>query len=272
MCKIRIEPLHRNSTPKPINSRTPPASASKLPKQHSKPSKMALPRTFCLSSASASLTPSTCLTTFTNHYEVLGLDHWATDEEVKAQFRTLRAKYFSTDVGKYRQLQTAYAVLVDWEARREYDAVYRVSMGLSPPASERASASESNSEKATDETVLASSGSASSTASPPKSTIVRVAVSRIDAHARADTDSMQMAKLEEELRRVEEEQRQGEEEERLADPNWGLKHFSPQYKSLIGTRRYSSYVPIAEKYEHGDIKPRSRRPTYVGGIATNAVP
>ncbi|KAL1605267.1 hypothetical protein SLS60_004814 [Paraconiothyrium brasiliense] len=273
MCKIRIEPLHHNSTPNPTNS--PPASASKFPKQHSKPSKMALPRTFCLSSASASLTPSNCLTSFTNHYEVLGLDHWATTEEVKVQFRKLRVKYFSTDVGKYRQLQTAYAVLVDWEARREYDAVYRVSMGLPPLAGERASASGSTREKATDEMVLASSRSASSTGSPPKSAIVKVAVSRIDAQTRADTGSIQMAKLEEELRRVEEEQHQHEEEQRRlreAEPNWGLKHFSPQYKSVIGTRRYSSYVPIAEKYEHDEMKPRSKRPTYIGGIATNALP
>jgi hypothetical protein len=136
MCKIHIEPRHRKPFPKPS---TPPHNSPVPTSRFQKPNrKMSLPRTACLSPASAALTPSTSLTTFTNHYEVMKLDPSATTEEVKAQFRKLRAEYFASDASRYRQLQTAYAVLVDGETRREYDELYRASMELPPAAREPA--------------------------------------------------------------------------------------------------------------------------------------
>lgn len=244
MCKIHIPPLHHKPTPK-HDPTTPPTHAP-IPTSSSKfqkpTRKMSLPRTFCLSSASAALTPSTSLTAFTNHYEVMKLDPSASTDDVKAQFRKLRAEYFAADASKYRQLQTAYAVLVDEEARREYDALYRASTGLSSRASE-----------------VESSGSALLR----RKALVKAAVEKIDAQT-------QQAKVEEELRRVEEDE---EQRRREADPNWGLKHFSPAYAPLIGSEPYHSFVPVAVEYDVGEKKRRrSRRPTYVGEIAAKAVP
>lgn len=86
--------------------------------------------------SSASLAPSANGAkpgSFTDHYVTLGLDCDATSEEIKAAFRQLRGEFFRTDAEKYRQLQAAYAVLVDWEARREYDVIYRTRVGLPAP-------------------------------------------------------------------------------------------------------------------------------------------
>ncbi|KAF2446814.1 hypothetical protein P171DRAFT_510824 [Karstenula rhodostoma CBS 690.94] len=222
---------------------------------------MSLPRTFCLSSASAALTPSTALTSFTNHYEVMKLYPSASTEDVKTQFRTLRAEYFASDARRYRQLQTAYAVLVDVEARREYDELYRASTGLSAVVSESGGADESSRS-------AGSSGSA-------RSALVKAAVSRIDAQtAEGKAEEARRCTEEELLRRVEEEEQRCAEElrGREADPNWGLKHFSPVYAPLIGSEPYHSFVPVAVDYEVGEVKRRARRPTYVGEIAAKAVP
>jgi curved DNA-binding protein CbpA len=213
------------------------------------------------------------------------LDPSATTEAVKAQFRKLRAEYFASDASKYRQLQTAYAVLVDGEARREYDELYRASRGLP------ALASESASEKSAD----TSSTSAGSVSSLRGSVLVKAAVSRIDAQSQDGKIEEQRRREEEEQRRHEEEEeqrrreegeeqrRRAEEEERRraeeeeqhhreADPNWGLKHFSPLYEPLIGSEPYHSFVPVAAEYELRTTKTRSRRPTYVGEIAVKAAP
>ncbi|OAG05213.1 uncharacterized protein CC84DRAFT_1218580 [Paraphaeosphaeria sporulosa] len=224
---------------------------------------MSLPRTFCLSSASAALTPSTILTSFPNHYEVMKLSPSASTEDVKAQFRTLRGEYFASDAGKYRQLQTAYAVLVDSEARREYDELYRASMGLpvQPVANDP----------------LESSGSASP--SLRKSALVKAAVSRIDAQSQEPSREEQQRLAGEELRlrqekENEEERRRRAEEQRQreADPNYGLKHFTPVYVPLIGSQPYHSYVPVAAEHEGMERKRKSRRPMYVGKLAAKAVP
>ncbi|KAL5383990.1 hypothetical protein PMIN02_009412 [Paraphaeosphaeria minitans] len=257
MCKIHITSLHHESTPKPTSSSTQtpfPTQRSNLQKHHRK---MSLPGTFCLSSASAALTPSTTLTSFPNHYEAMQLTPSACTEDVKAQFRTLRGEYFACDAGKYRQLQTAYAVLVDSEARREYDELYGASMGLPRTAGETGE----------------SSGSAS--ASLRKSALVKAAVSRIDAQAQ-EPDLGQRLRAEEELRLRREQEEAEEEEEgrrqREADPNYGLKHFSQVHAPLIGSQPYHSYVPVAAEYEGGKRTRRSRRPMYVGELAAKAVP
>lgn len=94
------------------------------------------PSTLLSSSSSASVsTPTSAPPLFADHYRTLGLDHWATSEEIKTAYRQLREEYFNTDAIKYRALQAAYAVLVDWEARRAYDVVYRERLGVPGPPS-----------------------------------------------------------------------------------------------------------------------------------------
>jgi curved DNA-binding protein CbpA len=63
----------------------------------------------------------------------MGLDCWATSEEIKEAHRRLRAVYFRTDSEKYHALQIAYGILVNAEARFRYDEVYRARKGLPPP-------------------------------------------------------------------------------------------------------------------------------------------
>lgn len=206
---------------------------------------------------------------------------------------------------KYRELQTAYAVLVDWEARREYDGVYRVSMGLPALAgkgggdvgrSKTRPASTSTSASASTSTSTSASTSADSlarTESRGRKT-VRDAVMRIDAQVQGQVQGeagkrfVEVLKAEEKYWiaeqevevvaevEVEEEQRdiaeEAEQYRREDDPNWGLKHFSPQARPLLGTEPYHSWVPVARRYEHGRKKPKSRRPTYVREMAAKAVP
>lgn len=255
MCKIHLGLFKRKS--KHINADESNASVSKFQESKSRSNRMSLPKNYCMSAASVSLTPGASLANFPNHYAILQLDQWATTEEVKVQYRKLRAEYFTTNAEKYRQLQSAYAVLVDWEARREYDVVYRVWMGIPPFEN-------GNLEMAA---------------------VVKAAVSRIDAQIepfQEEKNRVEMCKFEEQRRLEEEQKRLAEEEQRLreeeeqrcreADTNWGLKHFAAQYSPLLGSEPYHSYVPVAKGYTHGDSKPKSRRPTYVGRIAGNATP
>jgi hypothetical protein len=76
-------------------------------------------------------TPSPCdHTDFTDHYAVMGLDNWATSEEIKTAFRRLRGTYFNTDAAKYRALQAAFDVLANREARWSYDRAWGEAKGL----------------------------------------------------------------------------------------------------------------------------------------------
>ncbi|KAF2177195.1 hypothetical protein K469DRAFT_697399 [Zopfia rhizophila CBS 207.26] len=97
-----------------------------------------------LSSASASLsrkpprsarTPNISHATaeFVNHYAVMGLDIWASYDDIVHAHRKLRAEYFKTDAGMYRKLQAAFDLLADREARSVYDKQYRTIMGVQPP-------------------------------------------------------------------------------------------------------------------------------------------
>lgn len=185
----------------------------------------------------------------------------ASFDDVKAQFRKLRGEYFASDAEKYRQLQTAYAVLVDPESRREYDELYRASMGLPLSPGETAE----------------SSRSAGGAASPKrrKSALVKSAVSRINAQSHVVSGAGDWQRMEEESRRKEEEE---ERRQRDADSNWGLKHFEPLFTPLIGSRPYHSFVPVAVVYGHvgvevrTEVRTRSRRPRYVGKLAAKAMP
>jgi len=95
---------------------------------------MPLPKGLYYSPASASL-PNTfhTPTSWADYYAVLGLDLWATSDEIKEAFRQRRKGLFLTDASKYRELQAAYGCLVDVQARYEYDVVYRQQKGLPPP-------------------------------------------------------------------------------------------------------------------------------------------
>ncbi|KAF2257012.1 hypothetical protein BU26DRAFT_575424 [Trematosphaeria pertusa] len=124
-------PTHRHTMYAPRTATTPagvflsPASAA-LSHSHSHSTSSSS------SSSSLSAIPSIDQE-FQNYYAILRLDHWATSEEIKDAYRKLRAEYFHTDAGKYRALQEAYAVLVDRNARWNYDCVYRERIGVPQP-------------------------------------------------------------------------------------------------------------------------------------------
>jgi hypothetical protein len=64
-------------------------------------------------------------TEFIDHYAIMGLDNWATSDEIKTAFRRLRSNYFNADAVKYRALQAAFDILADQEARWMYDRIWR---------------------------------------------------------------------------------------------------------------------------------------------------
>lgn len=206
---------------------------------------MSLPKNYCMSSASAILIPGESLASFPDHYAILGLDKYCTADEVKDSFRKMRAEYFATDVSKYRQLQSAYAVLIDVEARREYDSIYCAMKGILPSAQ-----------------VWGDHEIRNSNCSVSKS-VVMAAVSRIDAQ----TSSLQEEEVAPKTDIGREEQRAPRD---MNTQNWALKHFRPQYEPLIGSRPYHSFIPIAAGYEHGSLQ--SSRPTYIGKIAAMSNP
>jgi len=194
---------------------------------------------------------------FLDHYAVMGLDRWATSEEIKIAHRKLRAEYFRTDARKYAALQAAYAVLVNWEARRDYDAVYRLRLGL--PAAPPPPTSPSPSTDSPAPSLASPTFHPASTPAPhiPTSPLHKSQVT----HA--------VHKIE-----VREAQKQPIEKKRVQDPNWTLKHYQPTCRPVLGTRPYPSFVPILEAYEGREMqgKVKSRRPRYVGKIAGFATP
>lgn len=196
----------------------------------------------------------------------------------------------------------AYAVLVDPESRREYDAVWRVRRGLPPAPTE-----EEVDEFDRFEEGRMEGGKRGKLVKKAVSRSVKDAVSRVDKRVSVagpsvaeieeqrlrEEEKQRLQAEEEELRqaeehrlRAEEEQRRLEEEEqqriaeeelqraRAADPNWALKHYTPCYKPLLGTQPYTSYIPFAARYLHDSrsLKMKARRPGYMGEVAVNALP
>ncbi|KAI8934725.1 hypothetical protein NX059_008415 [Plenodomus lindquistii] len=70
-----------------------------------------------------------------------------------------------------------------------------------------------------------------------------------------------------------EEEEEDIEAARSQDPNWGLKRHQRLYAPLIGTQPYWSHIPIATWHDLRNLDdPDSRRPMYVGQIATMSLP
>jgi curved DNA-binding protein CbpA len=302
MCKIRLEPLNRfpksSNTEKSTNTVTTRIIKHKFYQElKHKSSKMFLPKSYCLSSASASLVPSESLANFPDHYLCMQLDHRSTVEEVKVQYRKLRVEYFATQPAKYKQLQAAYSTLVDPETRQEYDAVYRVRIGLSPLPQGSTGIPSNCIEKKETKVERAGNLSVGMHHVSPESAIVKTAVANIEAQtlqpcankplAMTTACSPQVTHLCEKEEEEEEEEQQHlsdmgrleeqcsrEEDElraRRTDSNWGLKHFTPIYNPLIGSRPYCSYIPMPEGYKRG-FKQKCHRPRYTGTIAALALP
>jgi hypothetical protein len=178
---------------------------------------------------------TTATAEFVDHYEVMGLDRWATTEEIKTAHRNLRSEYFRTNAKKYAALQAAYAVLVNWEARRDYDVVYRLRLGLPPPPPTHCP-----------EPTLPSQAP-----NPPTQKFrVSDAVNEIDVRERQSAGK------------------------RKQDPNWALKHYQPICRPVLGMRPYMSFVPVLEAYEGREMHAQLKcgRPKYFGGIAEFARP
>ncbi|KAF2689167.1 hypothetical protein K458DRAFT_276246, partial [Lentithecium fluviatile CBS 122367] len=190
--------------------------------------------------------PTTSPDSFVDHYAVLGLDPWATTEEIKVAHRSLRGEYFRTDASKYLALQTAYAVLVNWEARRDYDKELRERLGLpAPPPSATAPASIQ--------------------ACPPwPLAVFKKRVEKTGSTGLPIPDASVCDFVDEE------EVREKELEDNSAnDPNYTLKHYRPVREPFLGSEPYISFVPILGAYEgrvrHARLK--CARPRYVGVMA-----
>lgn len=179
-------------------------------------------------------------TDFVDHYAVMGLDNWATSEEIKAVYRRLRGEYFgSNNVIKYRALQAAFDVLADREARWTYDKMWRARKGLPTP--------------------------------PPLKTQkagghVNLSVAeRVGVFERRDSKEVVCpapapAPVEVEME-VEVKEAEAEAVTVVRTP-------------LIGTRPYHSYIPILAVYDGHDVHPTLKcgRPKYVMDVAKNAGP
>ncbi|KAF2873083.1 hypothetical protein BDV95DRAFT_617818 [Massariosphaeria phaeospora] len=228
---------------------TPPSSTSSS--SPSSTSSLALP------------SPPTQTQPFTDHYAILALSISATTEDIKTAFRRLRADFFRTDLAKYRALQAAYDVLVDREAREAYDAMCRKRMGL--PG-------------------VKLKGRVRGLVERVQGGLEKVREEKMreekEREEKLREEKLREEKLREEKLR-EEKLREAKllaeqllAEQKRADPNWALKHSTPVYKPLIGTRPYQSYVPIGVAYEGRIVHLRWKcgRPKYVLSKARGARP
>lgn len=279
MCKIRLEPLNRfpksSNTEKSTNTVTTRIIKHKFYQElKHKSIKMFLPKSYCLSSASASLVPSESLANFPDHYLCMQLDYRCTVEEVKVKYRKLRVEYFATEPAKYKQLQAAYSTLVDPETRQEYDAVYRVRIGLSPLPQGSTGIPSNYIEKKEMKVERAGNLSVEMHHLSHESAIVKTAVANIEAQTLQPCANKPLAVTTacspQETHLCEKEE-EDELRARKTDSNWGLKHFAPIYNPLIGSRPYCSYIPMPEGYKRG-FKQKCHRPRYTGTIAALALP
>jgi hypothetical protein len=191
------------------------------------------------SPTSSSPTPSP-IPDIADHYAILSLDHNATTDEIKARYRSVREVYFATNPQKYRALQAAYAVLVDWEARRQYDVMYRQMRGLPPVGMDGDE----------DEGVEADGGEVVETGGGlERGCGVGGGGAEVDIVA-GDR----------------------EESSRDDDPNWALKHHRWVYEPVIGTRPYHSFVPLFIKRDKRHACAKPGVPRYTGSMATNSRP
>ncbi|KAH9875125.1 hypothetical protein J1614_004614 [Plenodomus biglobosus] len=70
-----------------------------------------------------------------------------------------------------------------------------------------------------------------------------------------------------------EEEEEDIEVARSQDPNWALKRHQRLYAPLIGTQPYWSHIPMSTLYNlRISTRSNSRRPTYVGQLATMSLP
>lgn len=65
-----------------------------------------------------------------NYYKILNVDPWATHEEIKTAYRTLRKRYHQ-DRAYFRQIAEAWSILGDSHRRKEYDQ--RIGLPHRPP-------------------------------------------------------------------------------------------------------------------------------------------
>ncbi|KAF2737591.1 hypothetical protein EJ04DRAFT_521098 [Polyplosphaeria fusca] len=205
-----------------------------------------IPSGVYLNPASAHLRPeSTSLISIEelpDHYEILGLDIWATSEEIKASYRQLRGQFFRSEPQKYRKLQAAFDVLANRDSRLAYDKVYRVAKSLPEPAPHQGKTIGQV------ERLVAKMNLASPSPPPPP---------RVEGSG--PVEEMQIAVAKEAEEKVD------------VDPNAALKNFKLLYKPLIGTLPYHSLVPIATSYDGGN-SPKCGRPKYVFAAAMNSLP
>jgi hypothetical protein len=172
---------------------------------------------------------------FIDHYAVMGLDNWATSEEIKTAFRRLRGTYFNTDAVKYRALQAAFDVLANREARWSYDRVWREWRGLPGPP-------------------------------PLVAHNVGIVKERVGILERKDSKEVLCSAPVCEETEVEEE----EEEEVMV----GEEDLMVVHAPVTGTREYHSHIPILSVYEGQSMHPTLKcgRPKYVLEIAEKAMP
>ncbi|CAI6339538.1 unnamed protein product [Periconia digitata] len=208
---------------------------------------------------------------FIDYYSVLGLDIWATSEEIKAKHRKLRADYFTNSPVKYRPLQEAYLVLVDSEARLQYDTVYRQRIGMPPPPPFQLKADEASATTPGDQSSavrtmahgIESQLACKSHVSPPRNVAEEAEVQPVEHVPFPEEEVVDMTES------------PTDEEDRISsyhgdDLNWALKHFNPIYEPIIGTEEYWSFIPLPHAFtKNGKAK---KMPMYTGSLATMARP
>ncbi|KAF2636546.1 hypothetical protein P280DRAFT_533675 [Massarina eburnea CBS 473.64] len=289
MCRITIPRLRKKSrhpslnTPNTVPTDPTPRPSNTAPSHHhpninttTTMQTSTIPAGVFLNPACATRTSLGTTTHFVDHYAVFGLDIWATSEEVKAKYRALRGEYFRTDPVKYRALQAAYTVLVDRDARLQYDSLYRGRVGLPLPPSTSTYASTSIPTSSGDPPIAGPSkldtptSSRQDTLSPehnynhthrdPPVNTVRGMVKDLERNPpnATEMESIPVEPVDHASMRT-------------RDPNWALKHPNPVFTPVYGRVPYWSFVPVATVYTRGKGKGR-RMPGYRGGFAGMARP
>ncbi|KAF2258593.1 hypothetical protein CC78DRAFT_621689 [Lojkania enalia] len=211
-----------------------------------------LPSGIYLSSASVCPPPAfTPSPEFPDHYAIMGLDMWATPDEIREAHRRLRRSYFQSDPRKYKALQFAYGVLVNSDSRREYDKTYHQTKEVSPSA-----------------------GMPPKKVSVAQKLDVRNMVERIELQKRDPTPCAKEVVERQPNHKIEDTTQQLAIQPEVEKPRDPVKHPRRVYEPTIGSRPYYSYIPLPKSYGVRERHPRLKchRPTYMLSYAANSLP
>ncbi|KAF2708412.1 hypothetical protein K504DRAFT_503575 [Pleomassaria siparia CBS 279.74] len=198
-----------------------------------------------------------------DYYAVLGIDHWATSEEIKTAYRRLRGRLFqASTLGHYRALQGAFTVLADAETRSKYDVAWRAKHNVPGPGP--------------------GPGPVPGSAAPTNLTRARKptgynTVSVSERVSKIQTKTLLVRKDSKELLLCQDSNDDDDDDDELElaqEPNDDHLQDIIIRTPLIGTRPYHSYIPILTAYGDEETHPSQMcgRPKYVLSKAILAKP